>query len=452
MGLFNKDRLAEIQANDISKKSHTVLLVDDEEANLRGWTRLFESRYNLLLAHNGQEALDLIRNNPPPEGIHLILSDQRMPHLTGVDLFKELLPILPHAIRIILTGYTDIDAVIQAINEGKVYRFITKPVNPNDLLLVVQRALEVYDMEHHNRHLLKNLQGLHAQLEQKVAERTEELRDALSIQEELSEQMRIRQEELKKAEQELAQQNNEMEEDLELAEEVQKTMFRDWKVPSFLKVNTLYHPHSHVSGDVYHLNTKPDNCFQVFLGDATGHGVSAALTTIMATVTLSEQNPSASPQMIFQNLNQTFLEKLPDTRFMSGIYVEVTPDGQLTALNAGHPSLIIVPKNGQELVVFKKRSMIFGVLQSDLLRYEPETYQLQPGDRILMITDGVIEIQDINRKMFGQSRLLEFLKSHQLSDLDILTQDLFQTLEKYAEGQPFQDDLTVVAIEYLSDS
>ncbi|MGE4130803.1 MAG: response regulator [Bdellovibrionales bacterium] len=121
---------------------HTILCVDDEVDNVDALERLFRRQYNVLKATSGAEALDLMRG----EKVSLIVSDQRMPNMTGVEFFAKSMKIAPEAIRILLTGYTDIESVIDAINSGQVYRYVTKPWDPVDLGNTVNKAIERYEL------------------------------------------------------------------------------------------------------------------------------------------------------------------------------------------------------------------------------------------------------------------------------------------------------------------
>jgi len=168
MGYFKSKDLKSKQKSEIAPKKHTVLLVDDEQENLDALSELLEKKYNIKTAANGQLALDLIKAEAHPEQIHLIISDQRMSHMNGVDFLRETLSIIPQSKRIILTGFADIEVSIGAINQGEVYKFITKPFEPQDMLITIQRALEVYDLEQQNLELIRNLKVLNAKLEEKL--------------------------------------------------------------------------------------------------------------------------------------------------------------------------------------------------------------------------------------------------------------------------------------------
>jgi two-component system sensor histidine kinase/response regulator len=174
---IEKSQGTDVKTNSPAGKTHTVLLVDDEPGNLRFLVELLQDDYIILTANNALEALEIINHHPSPENINLIISDQRMPEKTGVEFFRETLQKIPKTIRIILTGFTDMDAIIGAINDGQVYKFLAKPIEPKDLKITVKRALESFELEQKNNELLKQLTELNSTLEKKVEERTLQLQE-----------------------------------------------------------------------------------------------------------------------------------------------------------------------------------------------------------------------------------------------------------------------------------
>jgi diguanylate cyclase (GGDEF)-like protein len=139
------------------KKRHTVMVVDDEPENLRALISTLEDDYKLITATDGLEALELVKAMDDPSIIHLIISDQRMPRMTGVEFLEETISIIPKTIRMILTGFSDVDAIISSINQGQVYKFMTKPIDTKDLSITVGLALERFELE-------ENIQKLEQQL------------------------------------------------------------------------------------------------------------------------------------------------------------------------------------------------------------------------------------------------------------------------------------------------
>ncbi|MBX3041049.1 MAG: hybrid sensor histidine kinase/response regulator [Bdellovibrionaceae bacterium] len=122
----------------------TILCVDDEVDNVDALERLFRRKYNILRATSGQEALEVLQRHQGP--VAVIITDQRMPQMTGVEFLEKTLAQYPDTVRILLTGYTDLESVIEAINKGQIYRYLTKPWDPVDLSSAVDRAVERYDL------------------------------------------------------------------------------------------------------------------------------------------------------------------------------------------------------------------------------------------------------------------------------------------------------------------
>lgn len=122
-------------------KKIKVLYIDDEPNNLVSFKASFRFKYNILIANNANEAIERLSENPD---IAVILSDQKMPGKTGVEFFEEIYATYPNVIRILITGFTDIDAVINAINKGHVFRYIKKPWDEQDVISAIEEAYKFY--------------------------------------------------------------------------------------------------------------------------------------------------------------------------------------------------------------------------------------------------------------------------------------------------------------------
>ncbi|MCC6544134.1 MAG: response regulator [Nitrospirae bacterium] len=158
---------------------HSVLLVDDEENILNSLNRTFRKEpYRIFTARNGMEGLSVIDR----ETVSVVLSDHRMPGMEGAEFLNEVKKKSPDTIRMMLTGYADMQAVMNAINQGEVYRFITKPWDDEEIRFIVKDAIRHYDLVNENRELQAvtmrqnvELKDLNNNLEAKVAERTKEV-------------------------------------------------------------------------------------------------------------------------------------------------------------------------------------------------------------------------------------------------------------------------------------
>jgi len=143
---------------------YRILFVDDEANVLKAMRRIFrQENYDLLTAESGPAALKLLESHQP---VHVVVSDHRMPGMTGSDLLKQVKAKYPQVIRIMLTGYADTDAVMGAVNEGAVYKFITKPWNDDDLRLTVSLAIEQYELIRENTSLKKQAESREKEIKQ----------------------------------------------------------------------------------------------------------------------------------------------------------------------------------------------------------------------------------------------------------------------------------------------
>jgi diguanylate cyclase (GGDEF)-like protein len=175
MALFGKEKLHKMQAGEKTVLKHTIMLVDDVEGNLKAMASMLLDKYDLKLAHDGQEALNFLQAMKNPEDVSLIISDQRMPGLTGIQLFERLIPIIPNTIRIIITAYHDISVILEAIEKAKIYKFILKPFDPNELLLTVQRAIEAFELQLYLDCYHQNLEHEVEETKKELVQRTREL-------------------------------------------------------------------------------------------------------------------------------------------------------------------------------------------------------------------------------------------------------------------------------------
>jgi DNA-binding NtrC family response regulator len=130
----------------------TVLFVDDDEHVRKALARSLQkcAEYRVLFAEGGRPALDILRREP----VDIVISDQSMPGMTGLELMKVLRDRSPDLVRIILTGHADAETVMEAVNQGEVYRFLTKPFDQWELQLTLKSACDKLELEKQNRKLL----------------------------------------------------------------------------------------------------------------------------------------------------------------------------------------------------------------------------------------------------------------------------------------------------------
>src|SRR6185437_10835381 len=139
----------------MDQRRHTLLVVDDEVDVLESLRHLFHRSYRVLTASSGDQALDLLGHND----VHLILSDQRMPGMSGDVFLGHARKVRPDAIRMLFTGYADIQAVINAVNEGNIFRYILKPWDAGELESILRQAGEHYELLAERKRLIAELQA-----------------------------------------------------------------------------------------------------------------------------------------------------------------------------------------------------------------------------------------------------------------------------------------------------
>lgn len=138
-----------------------VLFVDDEVHNLESFKATFRRDFEVYVSINVKEALALLEKQP----IHIILSDQRMPEITGVEFFEQVLVLYPPIMRILITGYADINIVVDAVNKGKIFKYIQKPWNNEQLKESILQAYDVYKEQMLQKKDLEELRTVNEQLE-----------------------------------------------------------------------------------------------------------------------------------------------------------------------------------------------------------------------------------------------------------------------------------------------
>lgn len=145
----------------MSAEKITILYVDDEENNLFSFKATFRIRYQVLVAISGEEALKILATKK----VHVIITDQRMPEMTGVDFLEKVLEKFPDPMRILLTGYADMNAVVDAVNKGKIFHYLAKPWNEEELDMTIKRAYEKYLEKAELKDMNQKLSGSNDQLE-----------------------------------------------------------------------------------------------------------------------------------------------------------------------------------------------------------------------------------------------------------------------------------------------
>jgi response regulator RpfG family c-di-GMP phosphodiesterase len=143
------------------KEEINILYVDDEKGNREAFKASFRRNYTIHAVETAEEGLKVLENNT----INIVITDQRMPKMTGAEFLTSIVNVHPEPMRMIMTGYADLNAVIDAVNNGKVYKYLTKPWDADQLKMIIDEAYNTYSLQQQQKKLLKDLLRVNEQLE-----------------------------------------------------------------------------------------------------------------------------------------------------------------------------------------------------------------------------------------------------------------------------------------------
>jgi serine phosphatase RsbU (regulator of sigma subunit) len=373
-----------------------ILIVDDEVANLQKLRRTFIGRYPVLAAGSGLEALQLIRGQ---EGIAVIIVDQRMPDMTGVELLLETMQHLPDAIRIILTGYTDVDVLMEAINTCKVYRYIVKPWDPPDLLMTVERGVEAYRMALENAKFRKEL---------------------------------IRRERLAR--------------ELEIASEIQRYILpARYPAVDGYEIAVQYHPAREVGGDLYDFDcNRETGILQVVIGDVSGKSIPAALYGAVFSGQLGMLFAQfLSPGEMLARANASLLARYPVSNYIAVTCMRLEPrSGDCILANSGMPFPYLV--RGGEVTRLRAAGVPLGLVEDS--GYDELAFSLHKGDLLVLASDGVTDAMNPDGSMYEDQRFTDSIRRHAEESAAQFAKDLYMDICNFAQDGDVHDDITILAL------
>ena len=372
----------------------TILVVDDEIANLQKLQRTFINRYRVLTASSGREALEMVRGQ---DGIAVMIVDQRMPDMTGVEFLLQTLDIAPHAVRIILTGFTDVDVLMEAINSCKVYRYITKPWDPPDMLITVERGLEAHRLARENEIFRREL---------------------------------IRRERLAR--------------ELEIASEIQRYILPS-QCPAIdgYQMSVEYHPAREVGGDLYDFQ-HDSKTLRIVIGDVSGKSIPAALYGAVFSGQLQTLYENAlSPAKVLQLLNGNLIARYASKNYIAVTYCQIElSTGSGVVANAGMPFPFMIRENSVSRLELP--GVPLGLMEG--IEYEEAEFHMEPGDTVLFASDGSIEAQNSEGEFYDLGRFTESIRRNSSKEVSGLLKCLYTDLCQFIGGAEPSDDITAIAL------
>lgn len=371
---------------EVSVEGSQILVVDDNPKNIQVLGEILsEAGYQVGIAQNGVQALKFVASSSPD----LILLDIMMPEMDGLETCIRLKesPNTKDIPVIFLTAKTQTEDIVKGFEVGAV-DYVTKPFYSTELLARVRTHLQL-------KLTLKQIQD-----------------------------------------------------DLDLAVDFQRKTLSDIIEVPFLKIASKYIPyHGGVSGDVYDISLNRENEVNIFLGDATGHGIAAAFMTMMIQIALDSLKKNISTSEAMHQLNLLISSRERD-KFITGVFLRITQQGFLTVTHAGHPPLIVIPADGTDRVLFRKGGTFLGM--PNISPYVEESYQLQDGDKIIIYSDGITEWPNQDNRQFGLHRLIKTLIKHRNLEIELILNNLLEEVHHFSQGHECDDDLTVMMFQYVA--
>jgi phosphoserine phosphatase RsbU/P len=237
-----------------------------------------------------------------------------------------------------------------------------------------------------------------------------------------------------------------LEQELSIAREIQQAL-----VPQGLQdyphysITGIHRPCNEVGGDYFDVFPLPDGRIALLIADVAGKGLGAALVTTMLQGALSGITTGVDPVNVFNHLNQFLCDRAAAVRCATMFFGLLSPDGALEFVRAGHPSPLLM-RQGEVSELYCTGSFPIGLV--DKASYTSSHAQLEPGDTLLLYTDGVTEAEDRDRNLFQDTRLKEVFGQHQDSSLKTLLDGIFSAIENFTRGASQADDVTLLVVRY----
>ncbi len=372
-----------------------VMIVDDEPVNSQILINyLFLEGYILIPVANGHEALDKIDKGQVPD---LLIMDVMLPLMSGYDVCRKIrekyspgeLPILMLTAR-----STPADLIIGF--EAGTNDFLTKPVSKTELLARVNSLL---------------------QLKRSVKDQTE---------------------------------LNLIKQEISIAQRIQSNLLEN-KIPDIEEVSLAirYYPMYEIGGDFYEVSAIDDNKIGVFIADVSGHGIPASFISAMLKVICNFYSKSAqNPAEFLEKINESIYSLIED-QFITACYTVIDiKEGKFVQSNAGHWPILIYRQNTNEVISDKSNSkMPFGCIPDE--KYSNLEFDLQINDRLIFYTDGIIEVKNIEGKMFGPDNLNKLVKDTGRYELEHFADNLIESIKRWynTDDTVFADDVTLLVLD-----
>ena len=382
----------------MSQATYKILVVDDEPdvepLVLQRMRRDIRRRkYEFVFAQNGVEALDVLSRD---DDIDMVISDINMPQMDGLTLLGQIAELNPDIRSIIVSAYGDMQNIRTAMNRGA-FDFVTKPLDFGDLRLTIERTL---------RHL-------------------EEWREALASRDKL-----------------VALQN-----ELDVASGIQQSILPTaFPRGENYQVFANMEPARNVGGDFFDVVNLEDDRIGLAIADVSDKGVPAALFMMSSRTWMKGAaigNPE--PAEVLEEVNSLLHEGNETQMFVTALYAVYTPEtGEFTYASGGHDAPLLVRADGSSELLPLTGGIALGIIPG--FEYGQNTVTLNPGETIILYTDGVTEAMNSEGEQFGVERMREVFVDSVPKNSDDATRTIFDAVNAFAAGAAQSDDITCLTL------
>jgi serine phosphatase RsbU (regulator of sigma subunit) len=376
-----------------------VLLVDDDDMVLAGLKRQLRNKFSIDTALSGEDALKQVRENGP---YAVIVSDFMMPGMNGIEFLSRVKKTNPDTVRMMLTGTADMPTAIRAVNEGSIFQFHPKPCPADTLCQAIQSAIGEYRKVIFDQRQLKNFKSSLAQaskVQQKLMPQSDPRVDGFDI--------------------------------------AGKSIWCD-----------------ETGGDYYDFLYPAANGkkrIAIVVGDVTDHGISSALLMTTARAFLRERvhTPPSECAAIISDVNKRLVQDIEELNlFMTMFYGEIDiKEKMIRWVKAGHEPAILYTPGTDSHEMLAGEGLPLGVMED--AEYKEYQKQINPGQIILIGTDGVKEAVNTAGEMFGNKRLLNVIRDYADKSAREILDKAFESLNNFRHPLEADDDETLVVIKVL---
>jgi len=402
----------------------SLLIVDDEPSILLMMERVLTNReYNVQCCKSAENAISILTQ----QDFDLVLIDLYLEgSMDGFGLMSWLNDNKPYLTKIVLSGTTKIQDVVNAVHQGA-YDFILKPIDSWDMFThQINRAIEHKKVKEHNEQLLAEIQKKNIELENRLAE-------------------------LELAYQLVQAQTEVFHQDLRRAERIQRALLPK-TVPQHQRISSAvyFNPLNRIGGDLIDILSLDEEHIGIYIADTSGHGIGSALVTTFLKYAFQpkcfdtcEERKIISPKDLLLDLNEKLVQgPFGYEMFMSLCYAVIDlPNKTIEICNAGHPSILWRHQQDNRVEVIRVPAPALGIVSR--AKFTSMTFSWEWGDTFLFYTDGMVNLQDNQGKKFTQQNLIQILEQDTENPQEMLIK-LDGELQYWTKQKSQKDDMTLI--------